>query len=160
MVTAAQPGGCLTHVDHGYPSIVHRSFRSERRNAQFARGFAADTLQQAGAPADVVRDLRLATSELASNIIEHGDGSGFDVSVEHGACSGWSVEVSGTLHSTTPPLGAPELWAVAAADERSGRGLGIVRMLMDDVIVTQQDRRVLVRCTMRSHDGCLAAQGS
>jgi anti-sigma regulatory factor (Ser/Thr protein kinase) len=117
-------------------------------------------LQQAGAPADVVRDLRLVTSELASNIIEHGDGAGFDVSVEHGACSAWSVAVSGALRPATPLLRAPEHWTVAAADERSGRGLGIVRMLTDDVTVIQQGGRVVVRCTVRRHDGYAALADS
>jgi anti-sigma regulatory factor (Ser/Thr protein kinase) len=147
----------LKQLNHGYPSIVQRTFRSERRHAQSARSFTTDTLRMTGAPADVVRDLRLVTSELVSNIIEHGDGTGFDVSVEHGAFSDWSVAVSGTVRPATPLLGAPTHWAVATADERSGRGLGIVRSLMDDVTVIQRDGRVVVRCTMHRLDGGAAA---
>ncbi len=61
----------------------------------------------------------------------------------------WEVEVVGGAPATPKQLLAPEMWTITGAHEVSGRGLGIVRQLMDDVVTDVADHRVSVRCRRR-----------
>jgi anti-sigma regulatory factor (Ser/Thr protein kinase) len=95
-------------------------------------------------PPALVDDFRLAVSELAANAIEYGSDDHIEVSItvdEH--C--WELEVVGAVAGTRRPPHADD-WAVTAPDERSGRGLGIVRDLMDVTSVVEVAGRVAVRC--------------
>ena len=137
------------------PSAVDRqqqTFEPVPISARAARQFVAETLRSNGASEQVTRDYALVVSELATNIIEHGDGSQLVIFLDVAHSEWWEVEVVGG--STTPPerLLQPEMWSVASADEGSGRGLGIVRHLMDDILTGSSDGLVSIRCRRRKTD--------
>ena len=132
-------------------SALHReqqSFEAIPSSARAARQFVASTLRQHGASAKEIRDYALVVSELATNIIEHGDGSSMVVYLDVADPGWWEVEVvGGSLPSTQ--LLEPDTWTVASADEPSGRGLGIVRHLMDEIESGTNAGRVSIRCRRR-----------
>jgi anti-sigma regulatory factor (Ser/Thr protein kinase) len=92
-------------------------------------------------PNDVAADLQLVASELFTNAIEHGLGSVVEVAVES---TPEFVGVSVASDGIAPDVGAVAGWSVAAADAPSGRGLGIVRALADELIVERADGRFVV----------------
>jgi anti-sigma regulatory factor (Ser/Thr protein kinase) len=136
-------------MNRGAVDRHQRAFASAPVAARAARVFVASILQQAGAPDQVIQDFRLVVSELAANIVEHGDGSGFEVFVDAGTVGSWTVGVGGSVAAADTSLPALEAWAVAGTDEVSGRGLGIVRELMDDIVVDNEDGWISVCCTQR-----------
>ena len=82
----------------------------------------------------IIDDLRLAASELVTNALEHGEHE--PVVVELGVSTG-VVSLSVTSRSPHDHVAPVSDWAVADAAEITGRGLGIVRTLADDVSVTR-----------------------
>ena len=126
-----------------------RTFEAVPASARASRQFVTDTLRTHGADPQLVRDFVLVVSELATNIIEHGDGSRLVIYVDVEDQTWWEVEVVGG--SATPPaqLLEPDTWIVASADDASGRGLGIVRHLMDDISTGSNAGQVSIRCRRR-----------
>ena len=100
----------------------------------------------------MISDYALVVSELATNIIEHGDGSDLVIFLDVADPDWWGMEVVGGAKSGSSRLGEPASWTVAAADEPSGRGLGIVRHLMDEVLTDTTDSQVSIRCQRRKVD--------
>jgi anti-sigma regulatory factor (Ser/Thr protein kinase) len=99
-------------------------------NVGLARRFVRSELQ-GRVPEDAVSDLMLVTSELVTNAIEHG-APPVVLTVrtdEHAA----SVTVVSGGHGK--PVPAVNTWRTANADQISGRGLGIVREIVDDIDV-------------------------
>ena len=126
-----------------------RTFEAVPASARSARSFVADALRRSGADDVVIGDYELAVGELAANVIEHGDGTEWLVCVDLADPQWWEVEVvGGVTPSVDPPL-RPEAWQVANPPQASGRGLGIVRHLMDDVVAVAQAGRFSVRCRRR-----------
>jgi anti-sigma regulatory factor (Ser/Thr protein kinase) len=102
-------------------------------------------LRRRSADQALISDYQLVVSELASNVIEHGDGSEMVVVVDSADPQWWAVEVSdGPL--VAPFELTPDTWKVADPREFSGRGLGIVRELMDDIVIGVVGGHVSVRC--------------
>lgn len=126
-----------------------KSFESVPSSARAARQFVADSLRRQGASASVVADFVLVVSELATNIIEHGNGSGLVVYFDVTDPQWWDVTVAGTTSSAPGQLLEPGTWTVAGADDTSGRGLGIVRHLMEDIVSERSDGLVSIRCRHR-----------
>jgi anti-sigma regulatory factor (Ser/Thr protein kinase) len=126
-----------------------QSFEAVPASARAVRRFVADCLRAQGATAKVVSDYVLAVSELASNIIEHGDGSGMHILVDTSDPDWWDVEVVGASLTTPEYLLHPDKWIVADAEEVSGRGLGIVRHLIDEIVCEANAGFVSVRCRHR-----------
>src|SRR3954451_16999856 len=123
-------------------------FQAVPSPARPVRRFVADTLRAQGATTDESLDIALVASELVSNIIEHGDG--LELSLGLSATSEtWELSVVGGRCSPESLGLRPEKWHVARADESSGRGLGIVRQLMDEIIVDATDGTVSVSCRRR-----------
>ena len=106
-------------------------------NVSAARRFVRKELE-GRAPDEAVSDLMLATSELVTNAFEHGSRQPVRLTVRSD-----DVEASITVVSGGDPSRVPEVqsWTTARADRVSGRGLGIVREIADDIDV------------MRSGDG-------
>jgi anti-sigma regulatory factor (Ser/Thr protein kinase) len=129
-----------------------KTFEAVPTSARAARLFAADTLLAHGASPRVAKDFALIVSELTTNIIEHGDGSTLVIFLDVADPDWWEVEVVGG--ATTPPekLLQPDTWSVAGAEEPSGRGLGIVRHLVDEVATRTNDGQVSIRCRRRRAD--------
>lgn len=140
------------HHAHMSANAVDReqqSFAAIPASARAARQFVAATLRRHDAPPKLISDYALVVSELVSNIIEHGDGSTMVISLDVADPDWWEVEVVGG--ATTPPITLlqPDTWTVASADKESGRGLGIVRHLMDDIVTHTDAGQVSIRCRSR-----------
>jgi len=129
-----------------------RSFLAVPSSARAARQFVAEQLLGFGADQSTIEDSVLVVSELVSNIVEHGDGSGLMVGIEAADPRWWLIEVSGSSAAAPRLVLHPEEWSVAAADEISGRGLGIVRRLVDDVTTQVTKGQLVVRCRIRRPD--------
>jgi anti-sigma regulatory factor (Ser/Thr protein kinase) len=126
-----------------------QSFAAVPGSARLARRFVSETLRLHGATDDLISDYCLVVSELATNVIEHGDGSTMVIFVDIADPAWWELEVAGGATNPGSQLLEPETWTVAGADEVSGRGLGIVRHLMDDIATELSDGRVSIRCRRR-----------
>jgi anti-sigma regulatory factor (Ser/Thr protein kinase) len=111
-----------------------------------ARRFTQQILSEAKAPPRIVRDLALVASELFTNFVEHSDGAEVEVVVDLSDPSWWALEVNGGPGATSKRVPEPHTWTLAAAEQISGRGLGIVRGLMEEVVVDVGHHRVGVRC--------------
>jgi anti-sigma regulatory factor (Ser/Thr protein kinase) len=129
-----------------------RIFEAVPLSARAARQFVTERLRSSGAPVAVVGDYSLVVSELVTNVIEHSEGSHVEIILGLDDPLWWELEVVGGRPAAPKRMLAPELWTVASAHEVSGRGLGIVRQLMDDVVTEIGTDRVSVRCR-RYRDG-------
>lgn len=123
-----------------------KTFEAVPASARAARQFVAETLRSHGASEQVTRDFALVVSELATNVIEHGDGSQLLILLDFTHSDWWEVEVVGGASTPSAPWLHPDEWTVASADDASGRGLGIVRHLMDDVSIGSNAGQVSIRC--------------
>ena len=111
-----------------------------------------DSLRSLDAPAQIVGDFELAVSELVANMVEYGDGRDLTVCVDADD-ERWLMEVRGGRAIPTV-MRDPDQWVVSGVDEDRGRGLGIVRAVMDDVRVERVDGVVVVHCMIaRSRTG-------
>ena len=126
-----------------------RSFDAVPSSARAARQFVTAILHSHGAPVGVVGNFSLVVSELVTNVIEHSNGFQVDVIVGVDDPEWWVLEVLGGAPAAPKRMLAPEMWTIASAHEVSGRGLGIVRQLMDDVVTDVSPDRVSVRCRGR-----------
>ena len=125
-----------------------RAFRAAPSSVRTIRAFVRDTLRHAQAPDTVVADLELVASELAgyANVARGGHDE-----VDGTQRRWWELVVSSSLDAARDGgrLRATRAWEIAAADAGSGRGLGIVRRLLDDVDVVRDRDLVVVRCRLR-----------
>ncbi len=124
-------------------------FAAVPKSAHAARAFVGETLRQRDVPKSIIHDYQLAVSELVTNAIEHGDGSGLIVFTDFSDPQWWEVGVVGGTPSSKDWMRRPNKWTVGGKEHSSGRGLGIVRQLMDDVVAEIIDARVSVRCRRR-----------
>jgi anti-sigma regulatory factor (Ser/Thr protein kinase) len=134
------------------PSAVDREQRTLEAvptSARAARQFVAETLREHGASTQVIKDYVLVVSELSTNIIEHGDGSSLVIYLDVADPGWWDIEVVGGASAPPAQLLRPETWTVASADDASGRGLGIVRHLMDEIATGSNGGQVSIRCRHR-----------
>ncbi|MEO6653380.1 MAG: ATP-binding protein [Ilumatobacteraceae bacterium] len=97
-----------------------------------ARRFIRERLSDA--PRDMVADFEIIVSELLTNAVEHGPHGTLGVQLERNPSA-----VSLTVDSPSPgtELADAATWSVADVDQVTGRGLGIVRRLADDVSVAR-----------------------
>ena len=141
-------------MDGHAPGAERRAFAAVPASAGAARRFVTELLQLHGAPPSVISDYSLVVSELVTNVIEHSDGSQLEIGLDVADPDWWQLEVAGGPPVAHKQLRAPETWSVAGAQEVSGRGLGIVRQLMDDVAIRTDDGQIIVRCRrQRLSDG-------
>ncbi len=107
-------------------------------------------LSRRGVSSVVVDDIELVTSELVTNAIIHPAANDL-VHVEVGASDLVEVVVSNVGPAGAIP--AVDEWQLAPPSATSGRGLGIVKRLCDDVAVEQVGERAVVTCRRRLPDG-------
>lgn len=124
-------------------------FEAIPASASVARKFVGEILRLRDAPLAVVFDFELVVSELVANAIEHGDGDGLTVIADFSDLQWWEIEVVSGLVKNGDKIKQPNEWALAENGHTSGRGLGIVRKLMDDVVTDISDGLVSVRCRQR-----------
>lgn len=112
---------------HGDPTVVlDADLSSVGAARRFVRNALADRT-----PDEVASDLVLVVSELVTNAIEHGARAPVEVSVraDHGLASVTVTSAGGD------GLAGVAHWRAAEPDRLSGRGLGIVRRLADEIDV-------------------------
>lgn len=98
-------------------------------------------LSDSGADLDVVEEIVLVASELASNVIRHTDHRHMTVRL-HKTDIEWILEVSGAdaMDDLPGADGMPDPM------QEGGRGLVIVRAMTDDVELVDHDDERWVRC--------------
>jgi hypothetical protein len=109
-----------------------------------ARRFVTDALLRYGAPDDVVQAMRLVASELASNVLLD-DRDHATITVE-GGDDGWGLQVAGGWQPAGHLLWEPERWQLNRDHRSTGRGLGLVRSLVDEVEVHDVCHQAVVDC--------------
>ncbi len=122
-----------------------RSYPSSPRSARAARDFVVGELRRATATERAVADFELIVSELVANSVQYGNGTEIVVGVDAVTDDWYTVSISSGVDGSLPPLD-PETWRVADPEQRSGRGLGIVRSLADDLSVAVNDGRLVIIC--------------
>ena len=103
-------------------------------NVATARRFVSERLDGVAPDSGIVDDLRLAASELVTNAVEHGNSQRVIIEL---AVNPEVVSLSVTSHSPYDHVAPVCDWTVADAEQITGRGLGIVRTLADDVSVSR-----------------------
>jgi anti-sigma regulatory factor (Ser/Thr protein kinase) len=127
-----------------HPRVV---FAADGDSVRAARSFVVSALTDGQVAADGVATCRLIVSELVSNAIQHGKGP-VSVSLDLSDPAWLQLEV--TCRGALPvALGDPSQWTIAPADGVSGRGLGIVRSLADEVTATTRGDELSVTCRLR-----------
>lgn len=120
-------------------------FDAVPESARAARKFVGEIFRQRGAPESVIVDFKLVVSELVANAIEHGDGSELTVVADFSDNQWWEIGVVGGSVSGEDKLKSEITWSVPGYEHKSGRGLGIVKQLMNDVITDISDGLVRIR---------------
>lgn len=116
---------------HDTATIVLEADASQVAAARrFVRGCLSDRVDP-----DMAGDLQLIVSELFTNAIEHGNAETVTVDIEQTATA-----VGVTVHSAGSSAGVGALadWSVAEPTEITGRGLGIVRQLADEIVIDRE----------------------
>jgi anti-sigma regulatory factor (Ser/Thr protein kinase) len=98
-------------------------------NVSVARKFVRNQLE-GRVPEEAVTDLMLATSELVTNAFEYGSRQPVRLTVRRDQDEASITVESGGDADRVPEV---ETWTAARADRISGRGLGIVREIADDI---------------------------
>jgi len=120
------------------------------RSVGDARHAVASFLEASAVPSVIVDDLALVTSELVTNALIHPIPSDHPIRLDVSVGGAVKLEVAhwGPLYAL-PPVAA---WQPAPPTEPSGRGLGIVRRLCDDVAVRQDGGWTVISCDRRLPD--------
>jgi anti-sigma regulatory factor (Ser/Thr protein kinase) len=127
---------------------------ARRDEVAVARHIVVDHLSGRGVASVVVDDMELITSELVTNAIVHPQPTGRTNVVVH-----IHVDVSDAVVLSVANVGpadaipAVDEWHPASPTALSGRGLGIVRRLCDDVAVEQRGELAVVTCRRQLPDG-------
>lgn len=88
-----------------------------------------------------VADLELMASELVTNAIQHGLGGSVLITLD---CRDGTVILKVDSVGPSRAVGPTPTWLVAEASAVSGRGLGLVRELADDIDVDQRPDRLSI----------------
>ena len=120
--TLVLPGASLTEVAAG------RLFVREQTDGKL--------------PARTSEQMQLATSELVSNALMYGKAGPIVMTVHVSPDAAW-VRIANDSPPTArlPPVSD---WAISGSNDRSGRGLGIVKAVSDQIQVEREGERVAV----------------
>lgn len=131
---------------HAEPAVL--VLEANTSQVGYARRFVRGVLSSE-VDAGVVDGLQLIASELFTNAVEHGDNETvrLEVTLSH-EHAGVSVRSHGVVAHLPPAAD----WRVAGQESVTGRGLGIVRALADELTVERQgdDVTVTARCFLHS----------
>ena len=148
MFGATEQGTVAVLANHALDLVVP----ARRGEVAAARHALVEHLSRHGVSSMVVDDLELVASELITNAIVHPKPMPQAVVQVH-------VEVADLVAMTVANVGSAraippvEAWLPAAPGALSGRGLGIVRRLCDDVAVEQRGELAVVSCRRHLPDG-------
>jgi serine/threonine-protein kinase RsbW len=127
---------------------------ARRDEVAIARHIVVDHLSGRGVSSVVVDDLELVTSELVTNAIVHPRPTGrSDVVVHVHVDVSDAVVLSVANFGAANAIPAVDQWHPASPAALSGRGLGIVRRLCDEVAVEQRGELAVVTCRRHLPDG-------
>jgi anti-sigma regulatory factor (Ser/Thr protein kinase) len=126
--------------------VLH--LRARPADVSEARHAVASFLADHGVSSIVVDDMELVTSELVTNAVVHGRRGSIGLEVDT------EGEIVVTVSNVGPARLIPPIdqWRAASPLAPSGRGLGIVRRLCDDVAVLEIDDTTVVVCRRRIPD--------
>jgi anti-sigma regulatory factor (Ser/Thr protein kinase) len=119
-----------------------RRFPAATASIRAARTFVDDEVTTAVAEWARLGDLLLVTSELVTNAIEHGGAGDVGVVVDVAE----DIVVLTVTSALTDTIDDPAMWVGPTAAGPSGRGLMIVRSVVDEVEVSDGDGRLAIRC--------------
>ncbi len=111
-----------------------------------ARRHVATWLRTRGGTSAEIDDLSLVASELAANVTQHGDADELLVRLDDSDPGRWTLEVVGGRNLLPAHLADPTSWEVPRADSTTGRGLGIVRTVIDEIEVLTALDVLTIRC--------------
>jgi anti-sigma regulatory factor (Ser/Thr protein kinase) len=111
-----------------------------------ARRYVVEWLTTRGAPRHIIDDLALAASELTANVVQHGDAPELYVRLDDRDPRCWTLDVAGGRTSLPAHLTDPSTWTVSSPQSAHGRGLGIVRSVVDEVEVLTEHDVTAIRC--------------
>ncbi len=139
-------------TDHRVVPALALDVPARAHDVATARHAVSGFLTDRGVPSVVVDDIELVVSELVTNAIIHPPVVDGDVvRVEVGVAEDVVLTVSNIGSATAIP--ATDIWVLAPPEAASGRGLGIVRRLSDEVVVDQVGDRAVVTCVRHLPDG-------
>jgi serine/threonine-protein kinase RsbW len=148
MLGATEQGTVAVLANHALDLVVP----ARRGEVAVARHAVVEHLSSHGVSSMVVDDLELVASELITNAIVHPRPTSEAVVRVHVEVADlvamWVANVGSA--GAIPPV---EAWLPAAPGALSGRGLGIVRRLCDDVAVEQRGELAVVSCRRHLPDG-------
>lgn len=107
------------------------------------RRWVRSVLASHDAPDDVVEDVELAVSELATNVVRHTDADTIRMRMQRNGGE-WVLDVADA--ERVPEPADAEL---PPPDDPTGRGLYVVSSVMDRVEVVTVDDVTVIRCTRR-----------
>jgi anti-sigma regulatory factor (Ser/Thr protein kinase) len=113
---------------------------SDAQEISAARRFVRERVD-GRVPPDVSSSLQLIVSELVSNAVEHNDARTITVEVD---CRPEDAVVVVRGGGTAADVGPAAGWQVAPSSALSGRGLGIVRELADEIVVDEHDGELVI----------------
>jgi len=113
---------------------------ADSANLATLRAHVASLARASGAPVEIVEQLELVVSELATNVMQHSDAAEVTVAFER-MDEGWVVDVSDA--DGLEQYGVPTMADPAAL---SGRGLFLVHAVMDEVDLVEIDGSRHIRC--------------
>ncbi|GEM_PF-1122236 len=119
---------------------------TDTQNLEWLRRMVRTFMNSHRSPPDVIDDVELVVSELATNVIRHTDSDVLTVRLAVVA-GRWIIDVADAEDLTVlddvtlPPTDAPH-----------GRGLYIAAELMDDITTVEIGGRCFVRCTRTATD--------
>jgi anti-sigma regulatory factor (Ser/Thr protein kinase) len=118
-----------------------------------ARHAVVGHLADLGVPMMIIDDLELVTSELVTNAIVHPHPNGRPNIVHVHVDVSDEIAMSVTNIGSAAAIPPVDAWQPASPAAMSGRGLGIVRRLCDEVAVEQRGDLAVVRCWRHLRDG-------
>lgn len=143
----------MTPIEHEHPTggldVIELRIAARPENIAFARLALSGVASSAGAPPEVVADLKLAVSETCTNAVQHAyEKSDDDQSVMIRFVVGdreLTVEVEDMGNGFDSVV--TESWDDRQASDNLGLGLAIVRSVTDDVEIESGDEgtRVVFR---------------
>jgi anti-sigma regulatory factor (Ser/Thr protein kinase) len=108
------------------------------------RTMVRDYVSAAGGDRATVHDLELVTSELATNVIDHTAATTITVTIERTA-DAWILQVDDVAHPFVPA----DVVVLPAISQPAGRGLFVVKALVDELEVVETSTSRALRCRRR-----------
>jgi anti-sigma regulatory factor (Ser/Thr protein kinase) len=105
------------------------------------RRIVREYVDSAGGDRSTADDLELVVSELATNVIEHTTSPTITITIER-TSQAWMIEVS----DVEDPFVLSDAAVLPAISERAGRGLFVVRSLVDELEIVETPTSRALRC--------------